>query len=106
VIEVLPMNTVFVRIVTQGHKGNTSLTVEKLPRQEGDLTLCTHYIPKYSQSQAIESFNDRKKCILKPFTYFDSNLLGKKETMQDVDKSLWQPEALYIMCFTNEGCHF
>ena len=43
---------------------------------------------------------------MKPFAFFDTNLLKPKETVQDIDKNLWQPEAIYIMCFSNEGSHF
>ena len=42
VIEVLPMNTVVVKILTAGHKGALALNTEYLPRQEGDISIYVH----------------------------------------------------------------
>ena len=106
IVEVLPMNTVFVKLVTQGHKGVVSLTLDQLPRQEGDIAIHIHYNSKFSTGEALKSFYNKKKCILRPFTFFDKNQLKPKENIQDIDKNLWQPESLYIMCFSNNGCHF
>ena len=41
-----------------------------------------------------------------PLKAFDESMLTKKQTMHDIDKNTWQPEALYAQFFSEDGCQF
>ena len=48
----------------------------------------------------------KRKIVLRPFKAFDANLLTGKQTLLDVDKNLWQPDAVFAQFFSENGCEF
>ena len=82
------------------------LTVEFESRKEGDLISSMHSIAKVSLENYVWQFKDKKKMILRPFKAFDSNLLTAKQSINDMDKNLWQPHDVYVQFFSQDGCTF
>ncbi len=48
----------------------------------------------------------KRKIVLRPFKAFDANQLTGKQTLLDVDKNLWQPDAVFAQFFSENGCEF
>ena len=102
------MNSTLVKIVTKNHRGQLVLTIDFDIRGEGDLISSVHTHPKVSLENHIDKwqFKNRKRIILRPFAAFDEASLGPKQAMIDVDKAAWQPEAVYVQFFSQDGCSF
>lgn len=49
---------------------------------------------------------EKKPMIMRPWRAFDETLLTGKQTKDDVDKSMWQPDAIFAQFFSQEGCSF
>lgn len=95
-IDVLAMNTFNCKIETKDHRGSLVLSIESAKRNDNDIKVSIQTNSRVTTDNNIWYFEDKKVMTLIPFKCFDKNLLGSKQTMADVDKNLWQPEALYI----------
>ena len=105
-IDVVSMSQTLIKVETKDHRGPLQLTVEFEPRKEGDLITSIHSIAKVTLENFIWQFKDKKKMILRPFKAFDSNLLTAKQSINDVDKNLWQPHDIHAQFFSQDGCTF
>ena len=93
------MNTTMVKMETKDHKGPLQFTIQ-FTNKVGDLICSVHSISKVSLENFVWQFKDKKKMIMRPFRAFDENLLSGKQTLADVDKNLWQPDAIYAQFFS------
>ena len=103
---VVAMNPTFVKVDTKDHRGPLQFTIEFEHRGEGDLITSIDNQHKVSLDTYIWQFKDRMKMTMRPFRAFDEGMLTAKQSINDVDKNLWQPEALYAQFFSQDGCSF
>ena len=60
--------------------------------------------PNVRATPGQSKYVKEKKLTLNPERAFDSSLLGPKQKAEDMDKHLWQPDAIYAQFFSQEGC--
>ena len=108
-VEVQPMNTTLVKVETKDHKGPLQFFIDM--HKDGDLTCYASPNQKVNYENKIWTYKYNPKERNKPMTFtpfkaFDENLLTGKQTVNDIDKTLWQPDALFGQFFSEDGCTF
>ena len=108
-VDVAPMNSTLVKIETKGHRGPLKFFLN-MSSISGDLTCYVHSNPKASSDSKLWTYrfdiHKPKPMTFTPFKAFDESLLHGKQTINDIDKNAWQPEALYAHFFSEDGCQF
>ena len=105
-IIVVAMNSTCIKVDTKDHRGPLRFTVDFDNMGDGDLITSVHTQAKVSLDTYIWQFKDKTRMTMRPFKAFDEGLLTGKQTINDVDKNLWQPDAIYAQFFSQDGCSF
>lgn len=108
VIEVTQMNTYNIKVQTREHRGPLVLSVDVFNRIDQDLTVYVHTNHKVGSDFYIWKFElrGRTRFPLLPFKAFDKNALSAKQSLLDIDKNLWQPDAIYAQFASTSGVLF
>ena len=80
---------------TKDHRGALRFSVDFDSRGDGDLVTSIHTVSKVSLDTYIWQFKDKSRMTMRPFKAFDESMLTGKQTINDIDKNSWQPDAIY-----------
>lgn len=94
-IIVVAMNYALIKVETKDHRGPLKFSIDFDARGDGDIVTSVHTQSKVSLDTYIWQFKDKTRLTMRPFKAFDESLLTGKQTINDIDKNLWQPDAIY-----------
>lgn len=91
------MNVFNVKVQTKEHRGPLTLSVDVFNRIDQDLIIYVNTNHKAGPDHYIWKFEmrGRTRFTMMPFKAFDKHLLTAKQSILDVDKNLWQPDAIF-----------
>lgn len=106
-IDVQPMSYATVRFQTKDHRGLIRIFVE-FNREETNLIAYIAKVPEITDKSYLLMFDCAKnqKILLRPSVALDVNLLTKKQIAQGFDNQVWQPDHMFCMFQSTQGCSF
>ena len=106
-IDVQPMSYATVRFQTKDHRGLIRLFVENNIK-ETNLMAYVAKVPEITDKSYLLKFDCAKnqKILVRPSVALDVNLLTKKQIAQGYDNQVWQPDHMFCMFQSMQGCSF